>query len=149
MSSPRELREARYREWLAAQGLRFGFPAEVSALAQRTTRLVQNDTPPVEAWHRIMPTLRVVERLRERFGATTIHSAYRSPAYNLAVGGVGDSRHAQNDAIDCSCATGTPRAWAAFLRDLREGGVFAGGIGVYSGFVHVDTRGFAADWTGA
>lgn len=148
MSAARTARRDRYAEWLTAQSLRFGFPAEIAALADRTARFVQNDTPPVEVWHRIVPTLRVVERVREQFGATTIHSAYRSASYNLAVGGVGDSRHAQNDAVDFSCKEGTPKEWALFLRGLRAEGVFAGGIGVYGTFVHVDTRGHTADWVG-
>ena len=140
-------RQARYAEWLATQGVRFGFAAEVPALATRRTKGVTNDTPPVERWHRMVPTLRVLEQVRERFGATTINSAYRSLAYNVAVGGVGDSRHSQNDAVDFVCATGSPTQWATFLRGLRGAGVFSGGIGVYRSFVHVDTRGANADWS--
>ena len=109
--------------------------------------VVRNDTPPVELWHRMIPTLRLVERVREEFGPTTINSAYRSRSYNLAIGGVGDSRHSQNDAIDFRCRNGTPAEWAAFLREHRDAGVFKGGIGVYRTFVHVDTRGTNADWT--
>lgn len=139
-------RQARYREWLEAQGLRFGFPAELSALASNTRLAVGNDTPPVERWDAIIPTVRLVEQVRERFGPTTINSAYRAPAYNVAVGGVGDSRHSKNDAIDFSCANSSPAQWAAFLRELRAAGEFRGGIGVYKTFVHVDTRGTNADW---
>lgn len=146
----RELQQARYREWLTAQGIKFGFDREVPALADRVSKGVRNSTPPVERWHQIVPTLRVLERVRERFGATSVHSAYRDRLYNAAVGGVGDSQHSKNDALDFSCATGTPAEWAAFLRDLRTQGVFTGGVGVYprSGFVHVDTRGVRADWNG-
>ena len=140
-------RQARYTEWLATQGLRFNFGAEVAALATRKTKGFTNDTPPVERWHRMVPTLRVLEQVRERFGATTINSAYRSLAYNVAVGGVGDSRHSQNDAVDFVCATGSPTQWALFLRGLRDAGGFSGGIGVYRSFVHVDTRGTNADWS--
>lgn len=148
MSSAHALRQARYREWLHAQGVRFGFADEVPALANNRRLAVSNDTPPVERWHAMLPTLRVLERVRERFGPTTVNSAYRSLAYNTAVGGVGDSRHSQNDAIDFRCANGTPTEWAAFLRGLRSEGVFRGGIGTYRTFVHVDTRGHNADWTG-
>ena len=138
--------QARYAEWLAAQGLRFNFAAETAALSSRVAKGVTNSIPPVEGWHRILPTLALVEAVREQFGAVTLHSAYRSSPYNRAVGGVGDSRHSHNDAIDFSCATGTPTDWAAFLRERREAS--PGGIGVYGTFTHVDTRGTNADWTG-
>lgn len=142
-------RAARYREWLLASKVtQYGFADELAALADRTKLAVTNDTPPVERWHRILPTVKLLEAVREKFGPTTIHSAYRSTAYNLAVGGVGDSRHSQNDAIDFSCKTGTPAQWATFLKDLRAAGWFRGGVGVYRTFVHVDTRGTNADWSG-
>jgi uncharacterized protein YcbK (DUF882 family) len=141
-------RIARYTEWLQSRGVRFGFADEVPRLATNARLAVTNDTPPVELWHRMVPTLRLVERVREQFGPTTINSAYRSRSYNLAIGGVGDSRHSQNDAVDFRCRTGTPAEWAAFLREHRAAGAFQGGIGVYRTFVHVDTRGTNADWTG-
>jgi uncharacterized protein YcbK (DUF882 family) len=140
-------RLTRYTEWLNAKGVRFGFAEELPRLAQNARLGVTNDTPAVELWHRMIPTLRVLERVREKFGPTTVNSAYRSRAYNLAIGGVGDSRHAQNDAIDFRCRTGTPTEWAAYLRELRAAGVFRGGIGTYRTFVHVDTRGTNADWS--
>lgn len=143
-----DARRDRYREWLQAQSLRFGFADELAACADRTSKGVRNDTPPVDRWHAILPTVRVLEQVRERFGPTVIHSAYRSLTYNVAVGGVGDSRHAQNDAIDFSCSGASPEQWALFLRGLRDAGQFAGGIGRYRTFVHVDTRGRAADWQG-
>jgi uncharacterized protein YcbK (DUF882 family) len=94
----------------------------------------------------MIPTLLLAERVRERFGPTTITSAYRDRLYNLAIGGVGDSWHTQNCAIDFRCRDGSPTQWALFLRGLRDAGQFQGGIGVYAGWVHVDTRGTNADW---
>jgi len=142
------LRAARYREWLGAQCVRFGFDAEIAARATAVTGGVTNDTPPLEMWHRMLFTIRLAEMLREQFGPTTVNSAYRSPAYNAAVKGERASRHMQNDALDLVCATGTPEQWAAFLREQRRAGKFAGGIGTYRSFVHVDTRGVNADWSG-
>jgi N-acetylmuramoyl-L-alanine amidase len=55
-----------------------------------------------------------------------------------------------SDTTAKACKTGTPEDWARFLRDKRATGVFTGGIGTYTrqGFVHVDTRGTVADWSG-
>lgn len=146
----RALRRDRYREWLEAQGLRFNFGAELAALADNVNKGVQNDTPSVEIWHVMLPTIRLVEKVREEFGPTTIRSGYRSPKYNASLDDSAElSLHMANKAIDFSCATGTPKAWAAYLRELRDAGVFTGGIGTYGTFVHVDTRGTIADWTGA
>jgi uncharacterized protein YcbK (DUF882 family) len=138
----------RYREWLASQNLPFGFDAELAALADRVAKGITNATPPVDRWHRILPTVRVLEMVRQQFGPTTINSAYRSTTYNLAIGGVGDSRHAQNDAIDFSCRNGSPGQWGQFVRELRDAKVFVGGVGQYETFVHIDTRGTIATWTG-
>ncbi|MES2524024.1 MAG: D-Ala-D-Ala carboxypeptidase family metallohydrolase [Gemmatimonadota bacterium] len=147
----RELRRERYREWLLAQQLRFGFANELANLANRVNKGVTNDTPPVDVWHAILPTVRLVEQVRQRFGTTVLHSAYRSTLYNathVLSGAVKDSRHTHNDALDFACGSASPREWADFLRDLRDGGAFKGGIGVYRTFAHVDTRGTNADWTG-
>jgi uncharacterized protein YcbK (DUF882 family) len=146
--SAHALRRDRYREWLGAQGVRFGFDREIATRADAVTSGVANDTPPVELWHRIIATVKVAEVLREHFGATTINSAYRSPAYNTAVGGETKSLHMENNALDVRCATGTPPQWAEFLRGKRREGLFTGGIGTYGAFVHVDTRGANRDWTG-
>lgn len=148
MSTDHELRRLRYFEWLQAQNIKYNFAAELSNLADRVSKGVRNDTPPVERWHRIIPTIRLVESVREAFGPTILNSAYRSMAYNLAVGGVGDSRHSQNDALDISVIGVAPQRVAEFLLNLRANRKFKGGIGIYSGFVHVDTRGTNADWRG-
>jgi uncharacterized protein YcbK (DUF882 family) len=142
------IRAQRYLEWLHAQNLRFGFALELSSLADRVSKGVRNDTPPVERWHRILPTIRLVESVREAFGPTILNSAYRSMTYNIAVGGVGDSRHSQNDALDISVVGVLPQQVADFLKEQRAKGAFSGGIGVYRTFVHVDTRGTNADWRG-
>lgn len=143
--------EARYREWLADHAkARFGFAEEIARLANNTTAGVRNSTPPVDLWDAIVPTLRLLERLREQFGPTTITSAYRDRLYNTAVGSGIGSQHIRNTALDFHCRTGTPADWMRALREWRAAGEFAGGVGLYvgRGFVHVDTRGTNADWTG-
>lgn len=143
------LRRLRYREWLESHAkAQFGFAGEIAALAGRVTKGVGNETPPVELWANIVPTIGLVEMVRREFGPTTIHSAYRAPAYNAVIGGEKNSMHMQNRAIDFACANGTPAQWSEFLHAKRRDGAFKGGIGVYKTFVHVDTRGTNADWTG-
>lgn len=143
-------REA-YRAWLQTQGLRFGFADELADCADRVHLKVRNGTPPTDRWAVIIPTVRVLERIRERFGPCTITSAYRSPLYNATFfgqGAVRDSMHTRNIAIDFKCAEGTPAEWGAYARRLRAEGVFTGGVGVYRSWCHIDTRGTAADWNG-
>lgn len=137
-----------YAEWLTGHGLRFGFAGEIATLATRVKKGVMNDTPPEPLWPNIIPTVHLVELIREQFGPTTIHSAYRSRAYNAAVATSTDSQHSHNRALDFSCEQGKPSDWHRALRRMRNAGVFVGGLGLYRTFVHVDTRGVNADWTG-
>ncbi len=90
-----------------------------------------------------------LEPLREHFGPVTITSGYRTPAYNRRVGGATASFHlyglspGRGVAADITCRRGTPKAWAAFLETLDPGG-----LGIYPGFVHVDTRRGRSRWAG-
>ena len=148
-AAERSAAQARLEDYLRDTAkARHGFAREIAALANNVRAGVANATPPAHLWHRIVPTLRLVEGVRDTFGPTTITSAYRSLAYNTVVGGSIGSRHMQFDALDFTCATGTPAEWAAYLRQQRESGAFRGGVGVYPsrGFVHVDTRGINADF---
>lgn len=148
-AAEREAERARLEDWLrdTAQA-RFGFAAEIANLSNNSRAGIRNSTPPAHLWHRIVPTLRLVEGVRETFGPTTITSGYRDFAYNTVVRGSRGSRHMQFDALDFWCTNGTPREWADYLRQQRAAGVFRGGIGVYvaSNFVHVDTRGINSDF---
>lgn len=103
-----------------------------------------NTMPPEDVWENIKPTALVLDKLRATLGAP-IHltSIYRSPAYNkLLSGAAKDSVHMRFQAADFWCEDGRgPVWWAKRLKDLRDDGLFEGGIGVYKGFVHVDTRG--------
>ncbi len=109
---------------------------------------VRNSLPPAELWSNMPATLLVADKIAERLGENILEiiSAYRSPAYNATCpGGKTHSQHLRNGALDLVfCAS--PVKVAAVARDLRSQGVFRGGVGVYPGFTHLDTRGHNADW---
>ncbi|MBD9529112.1 D-Ala-D-Ala carboxypeptidase family metallohydrolase [Paracoccus sp. PAR01] len=65
-----------------------------------------------------------------------VHSAYRSPEHNRAVGGAKASKHMEGTAFDISMANHDP---ASFIAAARKAGFQ--GIGTYprSNFIHIDT----------
>lgn len=97
---------------------------------------------PRQIWDNIIPTLKVLDELREHFGRpVAILSGYRDPAYNRAVGGAKNSVHVAFNASDITVAGVKPIEVAKYL-DMRKDASRMG-IGLYakSNFVHVDTRG--------
>ena len=96
-----------------------------------------------------------LEPMREKFGTCLILSGYRHEAYNRDIGGARFSQHVYEQSFDSVAADvrfrkGTPAQWAAYARGLRGKMGGNGGVGRYdrSGFVHVDNRGWKADWSG-
>jgi len=69
-----------------------------------------------------------------------IHSAYRTPAHNKAVGGAKNSQHVQGRALDLAPPQGVKldTFYAAIKRNTDDFGIH--GIGKYLTFVHVDIR---------
>jgi len=108
---------------------------------------VTNSLPPKDRWKNMAPTLRVVDRVASilQEPSPDVVSAYRSPAYNRSCGSSGSSQHIRNTALDLKFES-SPRTVAKVARELRDKGLFLGGVGRYSGFTHVDTRGVKADW---
>ena len=139
---------AKYRKFLEGLQLRHFAPGEVIRQADRSRGGVSNSLPPEELWVNLVPTLWVVDQARQHAGkAITITSAYRSEDYNRAVGGASRSQHKRNSALDLIPGRGmTPRRLYNILLNLRQAGAFRGGLGLYSSFVHVDTRGSNATW---
>lgn len=138
-------------------GLRRFKGQEIAAYATRKRGQIVNSLPHESLWPNIVPTLIVADELREVIDVPlTITSAYRSPMYNRAVGGERNSYHMQFKALDLVPQGATPRALAAAARKLRgrkfkipgtnDSFVFRGGIGTYETFVHIDTRGYDANW---
>ena len=107
-----------------------------------------NTDPPRAVWSNIAQTVKILDQLRERLVAPIVLiSIYRSQTYNAAIAGAGGSQHMKFNAIDFVVRNHmSPDTWAAVLKEMRADGVFHGGIGTYSSFVHVDTRGFDATW---
>ena len=136
-------------------GLRHFKGKELTWLWYRTRKGVSNSCPPRNLWPNCIRPLVVLDELRDRLREPVrITSAYRSPAYNKAVGGELMSYHLQFMALDFTNRRG-PTVAAAIARELRgvrfrlPGGgsfVWRGGIGVYPSFVHIDTRGKDANW---
>lgn len=111
-------------------------------------RGVTNSAPPRELWKNIAPTIRIVDKLRDFYERPiVILSSYRSPAYNAAIDGAArKSYHMQFCALDIAVAGKTPLQVFSRLEEWRIQGLFKGGLGLYSTFVHIDTRGSNATW---
>lgn len=88
----------------------------------------------------------VLQTIRDHFEApVTISSGYRTPQYNTKVSGVVHSQHCYGTAADIVVKGQTPKAVAAYARQLMPDW---GGVGIYKSFTHVDVREARADWKG-
>ena len=88
----------------------------------------------------------ILEKVREHFGRpVTVTSGVRCPSHNARVGGVSNSQHVYKTAADFVVSGVAPRTVANYLETLLPN---TGGIGVYSGWVHVDVRKIKARWNG-
>lgn len=94
---------------------------------------------PMPLWPHIVKTLHVLEWLRERVGPVQILSGYRDAEYNKAVGGEDKSLHMLFNACDVAAKNASPKQVHRTLLKHPDAGKF--GLGLYRGFVHVDTRG--------
>ena len=90
--------------------------------------------------------VRVLQKIREWAKApVTVTSGYRTFAYNKKIKGATSSQHCLGTAADIVVSRKTPKQVAAFAETLLTG---RGGIGVYSGFTHVDVRPNRSRWNG-
>ncbi len=106
-----------------------------------------NSLPPKAWWNRMAYTLKVVDRVAQELGQPVgeILSAYRSPEYNRKCRGARCSWHQANMALDVRFKT-RPSTVTATARNMRDRGLFKGGVGSYSSFTHIDTRGENINW---
>ena len=93
-----------------------------------------------------------LEQIRAHFGKPVhINSAYRTPAYNISVGGSPNSQHCKGTAADIVIKGIDPIRIALYVTTLPYFKSH-GGIGYYSraqvtgGFVHVDVRSNVSRW---
>lgn len=141
-----------FRKFVQSLGLRYFSAEELLFMggsnAPGGSCAGRNRLPEQSKWHRIGATARMLDEIRHRLSAKCIVlSAYRSPAYNSCVGGESASLHMEYNAIDFRCTSGTAAQWHAVAKAVRVSSPdFKGGIGKYSSFVHIDTRGTNANW---
>ncbi len=105
--------------------------------------------PPTALWKSMRPTLLMVEEIGDLLGEDVgeVISAYRSPEYNAKCPGAAvGSQHLKNVALDLVFPSSARRV-AEAAREVRANSKFQGGIGSYSNFTHIDTRGTVADWS--
>lgn len=137
-----------YTNYLNSLKLRNISPQDVIAAHAKERGSVWNTLPPREWWKRMGYTLRVVDRVSSemRTPVKEIVSAYRTPAYNARCGGAKrQSWHQANVAVDVQFDTSARNVTYA-ARSLRDRGLFKGGVGSYSSFTHIDTRGQNVNW---
>lgn len=81
-----------------------------------------------------------LQELRQSMGAPIkINSAYRCYEYNKSIGGAPYSQHCFGTATDISVENMRPKDLHSLCEDFD-------GVGLYDTFVHVDSRGYSANW---
>ncbi len=137
-----------YGRYLSALNLKRLTPLQVIEAHAKKRGSVWNSLPPRTWWKRMAKTLQVVDRIaiELRSPVEEIVSAYRSPSYNARCPGAArGSWHQANVAVDVKFPMRASAVTAA-SRKLRDRGLFKGGVGGYSSFTHIDTRGTNTDW---
>lgn len=103
---------------------------------------------------------RAFERIRELCEfALIVDSAYRTTEYNASIGGAAGSQHIQGRALDLKPAAMPKGALGRYQDRLNRllsaakkarSEKLLNGIGIYDGFIHIDTRpGTQVTWYGS
>lgn len=129
-----------FADLVATWKLRHFTAAELLTKGGAHARNGLNTDPPPGLWKNIRDAASAADEARQRLGSPlTITSAYRSPAYNKAIGGASGSFHLHFRALDIIPARASVNALHAIFRQLRrEGHPGCRGIGKYSTFIHID-----------
>lgn len=137
-----------YAKYLWSLKLKAITPAQVIEAHAKCKGSVWNSLPPKQWWTRMGYTLRVADRIAMEMNVHEVEvvSAYRHPAYNARCSGAkSHSWHQANVAVDVKFPVKASQVTAA-ARNLRERGLFKGGVGGYWNFTHIDTRGENVNW---
>lgn len=137
-----------YARYIWSLKLKTISPAQLIEAHAKNKGQIWNTLPPKQWWNRMGYTLRVADRIAQSMGVNQVEvvSAYRSPAYNAhCEGAKSRSWHQANVAVDVKFPVKASLVTAT-ARDLRERGLFKGGVGGYWDFTHIDTRGENVNW---
>lgn len=137
-----------YAQYLWRLKLKSITPAHVIAAHAKCKGQVWNTLPPKTWWSRMAYTLKVVDRIAVEMNVKEVEvvSAYRCPSYNAHCDGAkSGSWHQANVALDVKFPVRASLVTAT-SRNLRDRGLFKGGVGGYSDFTHIDTRGENMNW---
>ena len=137
-----------YNRYLSGLKLRAISPQQVISAHAKSKGSIWNSLPPKAWWTRMGYTLRVVDRVALEMNVSEVEvvSGYRNPAYNARCPGAkSGSWHQANVALDVKFPVRASRVTAT-ARNLRDRGLFKGGVGGYWNFTHIDTRGENVNW---
>lgn len=138
-----------YHKYLRSLGLKRVDPAQVVESHAKARGNTWNSLPPKKWWKRMGYVLKVVDRVAKEMNISDVEiiSAYRSPAYNAKCRGAKTgSWHKANVAVDVKFDSTRPSRVTAMARELRDLGLFRGGVGGYRNFTHIDARGQNVNW---
>ena len=139
-----------YTRYLASLKLKNISAAQVIEAHAKSKGSVWNVLPPKVWWTRMGYTLRVADRIALEMGVRQVEvvSAYRCPVYNAhCEGAKAGSWHQANVAVDVKFTVPASQVTKT-ARELRDLGLFRGGVGGYSDFTHIDSRGQNVNWQG-
>ena len=137
-----------YLRYLNSLKLQRVCPAQVLEIHAKEKGGVWNTVPPKAWWNRMGYVLKVTDRVAREMGVAKVEiiSAYRAPAYNARCPGAkSGSWHQANVAVDVKFPVRASQVTAT-ARELRNLGLFRGGVGGYWDFTHIDARGQNIDW---
>jgi len=130
------------QEALDRAGIRY-FTAEEILFkgASHFSGLPYNTAPPAEFKRSLVAVAQIANFVRNRFGGPLrVVSAYRSPAYNRAVGGADGSFHMKGRAIDLApVQSGKVADLHRTAKEMLRLRLIPGGVGFYPWGIHVDT----------
>jgi len=139
---------AEYLRYLSSLSLVRVCPKQVIECHAKSKGNVWNTLPPKIWWRRMGYVLRIVDRIGKEMNVSNIEiiSAYRAPGYNAHCRGArAGSWHQANVAVDVKFPVRASQVTAT-ARELRDLGLFRGGVGGYWNFTHIDARGQNINW---